>query len=253
MKKLLIITILFITISDISAQNDSLKAIFRDANEAYKQGNYEVAVNNYEKILKNNYESADLYYNLGNAYFKQNNIAKSVLNYNKALKLSPKDGDILNNLDYVNDYYLKDEFAAVPEFILTRIFKAIVRIFNSNTWALISINTFLLGLVVFLVYLFSKIISVRKFSFFSSIFLILFSVITFAFSAKAKQSVTEHKSAVIMKISTIKSSPDVGGTDLYILNPGIKVDIKSASNDWYEVRLPNGKIGWILNNDIEKI
>ncbi len=252
MKKTIIIILFFIINLSIFAQPDTLQNTFKSANDAYLKENYEKAIENYEKIVSQNYESVELYYNLGNAYFKQNNIAKAVLNYNRALVLSPNNEDVLANLDFVNRS-IKDEFTPVPEFILDRIFKGIVKIFSSNTWALISINTFLLALVIFLIFLFSKVMSIRKFSFFTSILLILLSITTFTFSANAKQRITNHNSAVIMKISTIKSSPDTEGTDLFILNPGVKVDIKSNINGWYEVRLPNGKIGWIQNNNVERI
>lgn len=249
MRRLLTIVILFFTTINLSAQPESILKSFDSGNQAYADNDFGVAITNYQKIVNANYESAELYYNLGNAYFKQNNIALAILNYERALRLSPRDEDIIYNLEYANKF-VKDDFTEVPEFILDRIYNGIVKILSSNAWALVSINTFILALAVFLIFLFSKIISRRKLAFFASILLLMFSVVTFSFSATSKNKLTEPNSAIIMEISTIKSSPDKEGTDLFILNPGVKVGIKSSSGEWFEVRLPNGKVGWILKDDL---
>ncbi len=252
MRRLAIFTIFILSITQIFAQKDSLNTIFETANNYYIDENFEQAIKNYEIILEKKYESAELYYNMGNTYFKQNKIADAILYYEKAHKLAPNDKDIIYNLNHANSF-VDDKFTIVSNFILDRIFVSVLHICNSNTWSLISINTFILALAVFFIFLFSKIISRRKFAFLTSVVLILFSVITFTFAAQAKKRITEPNSAVIMKISTIKSSPGKDGTDLYILNPGVKVGIKSKNDNWYEVKLPNGKIGWINIQNVEVI
>ncbi len=253
MKKLLIIfTIAIIGKLAISQVPDSLYNMYNKAAEAYKNNNYDTAIILYNKILATDYEAPEVYYNLGNAYFKENDIAHAILNYERALKLKPSDDDAKNNLKYAN-LFVKDEFNNVPVFIFDRIYRGIVHIFSSNTWAVISIASFILALSLFMIFLFSKIISRRKIAFFGSILLIFISLTGFAFSAQMKNYFTKPNEAIIMQISTIKSSPEEDGTDLFILNPGIKVEIKDQTNDWYEVRLPNGKIGWIKTQNVEVI
>ena len=67
------------------------------ADSAYVNGNYQEAIKGYESLLKQG-ASAELYYNLGNAYYRTENITRAVLNYERALLLSPGDGDIRFNL-----------------------------------------------------------------------------------------------------------------------------------------------------------
>ncbi|MBN2890470.1 MAG: tetratricopeptide repeat protein [Bacteroidales bacterium] len=252
MRRLKLLIIILIATTSIFAQKENLLSTFEQANIEYADENFEQAINKYESVVEKKYESAELYYNLGNAFFKQNNIPKAIVNYERAYRLSPNDEDIKHNLEHAN-LFVQDEFTKVPDFILDRIYHGVVHVLGSNTWALISINTFILGLTVFLIFLFSKIVSRRKLAFFFSILLMMFSIITFSFSAESKKQITEPNAAIIMEISTIKSSPENDGTDLYILNPGVKVGIKSINNDWYEVKLPNGKIGWIQKNVVEII
>ena len=50
-----------------------------EADEAYQKEKFSEAASLYEEILQTQGESADIYYNLGNAYFKLKNTAKAVL------------------------------------------------------------------------------------------------------------------------------------------------------------------------------
>jgi tetratricopeptide (TPR) repeat protein len=68
-----------------------------EADSAYVHDEYQKAIDGYETLLKKGV-SAELYYNLGNAYYRTENITKAVLNYERALLLSPSDPDIRFNL-----------------------------------------------------------------------------------------------------------------------------------------------------------
>lgn len=70
-----------------------------EADSAYIRNDFAASVEIYENILRNEGESSDIYYNLGNSYYKMNNIAKAVLNYERALLLNPGNSDIRFNLE----------------------------------------------------------------------------------------------------------------------------------------------------------
>jgi SH3-like domain-containing protein len=53
---------------------------------------------------------------------------------------------------------------------------------------------------------------------------------------------------------TVKSTPAQNGTDLFILHEGTKVTIIDDTMDgWREVRVPDGKQGWVETSQIEVI
>lgn len=53
---------------------------------------------------------------------------------------------------------------------------------------------------------------------------------------------------------TVKSTPSLSGTDLFLLHEGTKINIIDNSIiGWYEVCLPDGKQGWVESNQIEII
>lgn len=77
-----------------------LQQLFVDAGRAYDQGNEDEAISLYRKILDEGYVSAELLFNLGNAYFKRGDAGMAVLSYRRAWHLAPRDPDILANLRF---------------------------------------------------------------------------------------------------------------------------------------------------------
>lgn len=254
MKKLTIIILLIIA-NGISlwAVPDSLNQTFQKANEFYKNDSFTQAIALYKQIINSGYESAELYYNLGNAFYRTNDIANARLYYEKALKLKPKDDDIKANIEFLKNNGIVDKFDEVPVFFLDKWYNSIKTMFNANAWAVISISTLVVALILFMVFLFSKYINRRKLAFIFSIIIFFVSVISLFFSIEMKNNYTKQNDAVIMQISTIKSSPEDKGTDLIILHPGVKVEIEDSEDNWFEVRLPNGKKGWIEKEQVSII
>ncbi|MCD8072416.1 MAG: tetratricopeptide repeat protein, partial [Alistipes sp.] len=86
-------------------------------NNAYVQGDYELAAIIYDSIRSGGYVSSRLYYNLGNAYFKQGKTGLAILNYNRSLKISPSDPDTRHNLK-IAETHARDKIEAVPVFFM---------------------------------------------------------------------------------------------------------------------------------------
>lgn len=218
--------------------------IFSEANESYKNGDYAKATELYEQLLSNKYESAVVYYNLGNTYFKQSKIPNSILNYERARILDPSDEDILFNLRVANLQTI-DKIEPIGKFFLYELKDAIVDYFSSQTLALYAtILSFLaFGLLTLYFYTWKPFVKKLTFSFSVLFFVLMISSILFAQNKYNKEQA--HDSAIIFMSSVyVKSSPDAGGTDLFILHDGTKVTILDALGDWKKIRLEDGKVGW---------
>ncbi|MBN2662369.1 MAG: tetratricopeptide repeat protein [Bacteroidales bacterium] len=252
MSKIYSVIVLVLFSFAVKAQTDSLLLTFDAANKFYENNNFQSAIDSYEQILATGYEASEIYYNLGNSYFKNNNFPYAILNYERALKLKPNDDDIIYNIEYSN-LYIKDQYNQVPDFIIDKIHTKIVHSADSNTWAILSISFFILSLIVFMIFLFSKIIIRRKIAFFISILFMFISIVSFAFSSNMKSYFQNPNAAIMMEISTLKSSPQTDGTDLFIINPGVKLIIEDKNTDWFEVKLPNGVKGWVKKDMLEVI
>ena len=99
MKRLFVVLFSISAFCNLFAQGDTI-SISEVILELYKTQDYQSVIDLCEQTLANGSESAELYYNLGNAYFKMNELPKAILNYEKALLLSPNDKDIQYNLAF---------------------------------------------------------------------------------------------------------------------------------------------------------
>ena len=245
------ITILFISSIELKATNT--KALLDSANSYYSSAYYEKAINAYDSILKSGFESSEVYFNLGNAYFKSNKITSAILNYERAKLLAPEDEDIQFNLEMANKY-ITDKIEALPEFFLTKWVRSIISTFDSDTWAYISFFAFLSFLILILIYLFIRIVILKKISFFLALLVLILSIKSYVFSSILKSDITECNMALILTPTVnIKSSPDEKGTDIFVLHEGTKLSIVDSLSNWYDIKLKNGNQGWILKGDVVRI
>lgn len=252
MKGKIFIAIFVFWAATINANNDTIKKLFERANKYYEQKNYYEAIELYERILKYGYYSKEIYFNLGNCYFKTKNIPYSILYYEKAKKLAPFNQDIKNNLELANILIKSDDFVS-DDFILDKIYLWLINLTDSNTWAILAFSSFIVFLSMLAILLFSKSYSLKRKTFFLSVFFIIFTFFNLTLSYLNYSNLKNSKTAILVENSVLKSSPSDIGTDLYLLNAGVKLKITSEQDQWYEVVLQNSTKGWIKKSSVEKI
>lgn len=228
------------------------KELFKQANDAYKKGDFNTAVAQYEKALQSGEQSFETYYNLGNAYYKLNKIAPSVYYYEKAKLINPNDEDLAYNLQLASQMKM-DKIEQVPENLLLRLKKKMTRMFSYNTWAYLTIFWAFFGAFVFGMFLFSKNVSIKRISFvgmFVSLFLLLFSW----YNANFARQLHKEKYAIIYqpKVSLL-TEPNLSSDKIVDLHEGTKVKVLDKDEDWQLVQLPNGKKGWLAGSEIRVI
>ncbi len=224
-----------------------------DADSAYVRGEYQQAIKDYEALLKQG-ASADLYYNLGNAYYRTENITRAVLNYERALLLSPSDRDIRFNLQMARSKTI-DKIIPEQEMFFVTWYRSLISLASVDGWARTALISLALAIMLALVYLFSDRIWLRKVGFFGAFLMVAVFLCSNLFAHQQKQQLLYRKGAIVIAPAvTVKSTPAQNGTDLFILHEGAKVIITDASmKDWKEVRLADGKEGWIETRQIEFI
>jgi len=248
-KQFFILVIIFSAIFNLSAQNDLLK----QANEAYAKSDFQTAADSYEKLLKENGESATIYYNLGNSYYKLNKVAPSILNYERALLLEPGNADIRFNLE-IAKLKAVDKIEPIGDFFLTEWFRHIQNLLSTDVWSKLSIACFILLIGCLFLFFFTRRTFIKKGGFYVGIGLLVVVVFGNIFAYNQKKKLTLRDAAIIfVPTTTIKSSPDNSGTDLFILHEGTKVKLKNKLGNWNEIVTADGNVGWINNSEIEVI
>ena len=241
--------LLIIVSAKIWAQSDTL---FQHANSLYQAGEYEAALNEYQKIIQSGYEASDLYYNMGNAAFRSNNIGSSILYYEKALKLDPSHRDAAHNLKFVSRYRV-DAFEEVPELFLRTWISAAVGALPESTWSL-AILSFSLTLGFILIYLFAKGIGMKKGAFYSALIGMIFFIFSLSAAISQNRRITEPDQGIILSPTVIvKSTPSDTGTELFVLHEGTKVTVIEQVTEWYNIRIIDGREGWVRSDDFKYI
>ena len=218
---------------------------FDQANTAYNSGNYEDAVELYQKILNTDMESVPVYYNMGNAYYKMHEYPKAIYYYENALKLDPSNEDARTNLEIAN-LAIVDKIEPVPQSFIVRWWRSLRAMCSSDRWAWWSVAAFALLLVCAFMFFRSRRIGLRKLGFFMGLIFLVVFALSVVFAAQLRHSATTQDQAIIMSPTvTVKSSPAEASVDLFVLHEGTKVTIMESSNGWNKVRIANGSIGWL--------
>lgn len=250
MKRLIHIIALFLSLVAVAQNN----ALFEKGNELYNDGKFQDAINTYEGILQTDYHSAELYFNLGNAYYKLNRIAPSIYYYEKALMLSPKDKDILNNIAFARNMTV-DAIEVIPEIGFSKIFLNATNAFGFDMWAVLSIAFVVLFVLLFLAYYFSYSTVRKRLSFLGSVVSLSLALIMLVFAFQKYEYDQNYNPAIVfVHESEIKSEPNLRSEISFLLHEGTKVEVLEKYNEnWVKIRLADGLTGWIPSEDIREL
>jgi tetratricopeptide (TPR) repeat protein len=241
-----ILTLIFISL--FAAESFSQKANLEKFNKGatfYNAGSYKEALQAWIEIFNTGYHSANLNYNIGNAYFKLNDIPDAILFYERAYLLNPADENINYNLQIARTLTV-DRFQEIPQLFFIKAYNFISLYISSNSWARLSIISFILSLLSLSFYIYSSRFRHKVIGFWFAVSLLILSAASLTFSVRNKSLVyNSHKAIISSPLVSGKSSPDESGTDLFVLHEGTKVTIGDEVGDWYEIRLSDGNKGWI--------
>lgn len=225
----------------------------QNADTEYQKGNYQQAITDYQVLLKQGL-SADLYYNLGNAYYRSNNITQAVLAYERARLLAPGDKDINFNLDFARSKTI-DKITPQSEMFFVLWYRSLVNLLSSNAWASAAMASLVLALVLLLLYLFSGRLLLRQIGFVGACALLLFFGMANLFAAQQKRAFVHRTGAIVIAPSVdLKAQPTQRSAQNSVIHEGTRVEIVDKSmRGWRQVQLADGREGWLQAQAIEEI
>ena len=181
-------------------------------------------------------------------------ITQAVLNYERALLLSPGDKDIRFNLQMARSKTI-DKITPESEMFFVTWYRSMVNVQSVDSWARTALIALFVAIALALLYLFANPVWLRKVGFFGGSLLLLVFLISNLFAWQQKRNLTHRSGAIIIKSAVnVKSTPSKNGTDLFILHEGTKVTITDATmKEWKEIRVDDGKEGWLETSEIEII
>lgn len=236
------VVIFLLSVFSSFADNSSL---YNEANELYKKAEYQAAIDKYELVLKSNFTSGELYYNLGNAYFKTNQIPMAILCYERAKKLMPGDDDVDFNLSIAN-LKIVDKIEVMPRLFFYKWMDSVINFFNFDGWAITGVVSLFLAFLLFVLFRISERNGLRKLFFYFGLLLLVFALKSFWFANMQYREVIGENSAIVFTPTVnVKSSPDANGTNLFVIHDGTKVELLDKVGTWSKIKLSDGNLGWV--------
>lgn len=217
--------------------------IWHKANTFYTQKQYDSAGVYYGQLLQKYPGNALLHYNAGNTSYRLNEVGKAILYYEKAAFLDPGNKTIKDNLLLAKGRIQNPVPEAAPIFFVTW-WDNLLQLFSSNTWGILSL--FIFAGILVLVY-FAR---VRKERFAHSgrwlslgiVSLLICGCMTW-FSYEA--SIDSGKAVVLQPGTSFTEAPRAASKLLGSLPEGTVVEVYQQEGNFINVKLPNGREGWI--------
>ena len=235
-----------------SANAETISKVHAD--EAYSQEHYDEAIQIYEQLLSEKGASADIYYNLGNAYYRVDSLSAAILSWERVLRMKPSDDDARFNLQLANSKTI-DKIAPEREMFFVTWYRSLVQAFSVDVWAVVGLTSLAVALVLALVWFFAFSERLRRISFTCSIILLVLFLLSNLFAWQQQRALQRHDEAIVMVQKTsVKNMPAASGSDEFTIHAGTKVTITDDTmSDWKQILLPDGREGWAKAKDIEKI
>lgn len=226
--------------------------LFAEGNVHYQAGEFELAIEKYELIRSNGMESGELYYNLANAYYKINKLGRARLNYERALEILEGDEAVEQNLELLKSR-LVDQIEEPPRLLITEWWMTIINMYNMQTLAIVLLTFLWLTLISAGIFIYFRKRGRIKFKgiFLSFLFCMIF-VLTIWLN-KIYLFETEKHGVILIPTVTVYAEPAENTTELFVIHEGTEVSILRSSGNWLEVRLIDGKTGWLVNEVLDTI
>jgi len=213
------------------------------ANDAYHAGKYDEAKVDYLRFVQARQYSADLFYNLGNAWFKSGDQGRAILNYERALLLNPRLEEAEANLRSILKLVGNEDTPTLRD--------------RAGRYA----DDFVLfASIAFWMFAFALVLSFGKPRVLTHFFRVVCALAGLVWVAGASAAIWVREgpkdpnlALVVDAAAELKYGPAVSARSVESLQIGNHIQILSERGDWTFCRTTSGSLGWILTQKVERI
>ncbi len=254
MRNVLIWSLLVLACLGAAVPAPGQEAFFEEGNRLYQEGEYERALESYLRIVDAGLESGALYYNIGNSYFKLGELGSAILYYERAQRLLPRDADIRANLQLARSL-TADEVTPLGDFWLFDVIRWWVHLIP-HSWLVVLVG------VGYLIVMAALTVSILKRGTAIADALrpvtIATAVVTTMLAinlAVLELRIAQPREAIIMadEVSVQSAPSEDRALQVFAIHEGTKVRIDRQSDEWVEIVLEDGKVGWVRVDVLEEI
>jgi tetratricopeptide (TPR) repeat protein len=218
---------------------------FAKANQAFAQGNFKEAISGYEALVRAGQWSANLFYDLGNAYFRTGDFGCAILNYERALGLERHHPEATANLQIA-----RDEARALE--LQQSWLERYLQFASANQYSIAAAIAFWLAAFVIVTLIFAR----RRSA--TTMTMLILCLLISAVATYATYTLERGPKGSALAIVTGKevqarlATADTANSVL-ALPPGSEITILSTRGDWIYAALPNNLRGWIPAKDAQQV
>ena len=246
----MLLRLLLIVVISANIFASGFEQLFNEGNELYRNGKYNEAIVVYKKMLDSNFESANLFYNLGNCYYRLDKLGYAILFYEKGKKLSPGDDDISHNLLFARNNTI-DKIETLPSIFIFEWWESLIAVFSVDGWTYLLLIFLFFLLISISVFLLTRNPLFNRYSLFSGLISFLLLIFTLAvLLVRLNTDASQQYGVVIESVVEVKTSPDKSSKNAFIIHEGLKSRIDDKLDNWYKIKLEDGKVGWIEESKI---
>jgi len=218
---------------------------FAKATQAYAQGHFKEAIGGYEMLVRSGQWSANLFYDLGNAYFRTGDFGRAILNYERALALERHHPEAAADLQIARDE------ARALEMQQTWL-ERYLQFASVNQYIIAAAGAFWVGAFCSVALIFARRRSAR---------LIALSILSFSVCALAILATYEidrgskGRALAIITGDNVQARLATADTanSVLALPPGSEIQMLNTRGDWVYAALPNNLRGWIPAKSTELV
>jgi tetratricopeptide (TPR) repeat protein len=218
---------------------------FKAANQLYDAGKFADAAAAYEKVEP---QTANVYFNLGNALFRQEKYGLALLNYERARRLAPRDPDVLANLKFAEQRLAVNELNT-PSSAYRRLARAVIGSRTTSEWSRYEVAALWLTILAV-----AGAVWLPR----ARTGMILIAIIAgLATAATASILVVEARTApmaiVVAGKADARFAPTADATVHFVLPEGAKVSVREDRGAWLLVERADSQQGWAPSDALESI
>ena len=212
--------------------------LFAKANTEFNAGYFKAAITDYGAVVQSGEWSANLFYDLGNAYFRDSYFGRAILNYERALQLDRNHPEADANLRIARDQTHALELASTPlekylNFASTKSFTILAAILFWGTIILLILR--------------------RRKVLWMTIGLLLTAGCGLAAYKLENGTRGQGVAVVVAENTEARVATADSAKGVLALPPGSEVLILQERGDWSYAALPNDQRGWISTKAVEKV
>jgi hypothetical protein len=180
-------------------------------------------------------------------------LSHAILNYERGLRLMPNDEDLRFNLLRAN-LMTTDKITPVPKIFLWEYWDEFKGGFSAAAILWITYACYAMVIASLTLLVIARSYAARKGALIASFCTgVLFLFFLLVCVSRLSDLSREDEAIIVAEIVTVKNSPDAKSTDAFVLHGGVKIQITDQVNEWLQIRLADGKVGWMEGSATETI